>query len=80
MISFEPLRKLLADRKISTYYLRNKCGKFNLDNKTIQRFMNDDSVSTYTINALCNILNCDVSALMKFTPDTEDTDEERPEP
>ncbi len=80
MISFEPLRELLAERKISTYYLRNKCGKFNLDSKTIQRFMNDDSVSTYTINALCNILNCDVSALMKFTPDTEDTDEENPEP
>lgn len=79
MISFGPLRKLLAERKISTYYLRNKCGKFNLDSKTIQRFMNDESVSTYTVNALCNILNCDVSALMEFIPDIESGDEESPE-
>ncbi len=79
MISFEPLRKMLAERKISTYYLRNKCGRFNLDSKTIQRFMNDESVSTYTLNALCNILNCDVSDLMKFTPDPQNEDQESPE-
>ena len=70
MISFAPLRKLLEERQITTYYLRNKCGPFNLDSKTIQRLMNDQSVSTYTINALCNILECDVSQLMTFTPDT----------
>ena len=70
MISFAPLRKLLEERHITTYYLRNKCGQFNLDSKTIQRLMNDQSVSTYTINALCNILECDVSQLMTFTPDT----------
>ncbi len=69
MISFEPLRKLLTARNISTYYLRNKCGQFNLDSKTIQRFMNDESVSTYTLNSLCNILDCDISDIMEFTPD-----------
>lgn len=69
MISFEPLRKLLAERRISTYYLRNKCGQFNLDSKTIQRFMNDESVSTYTLNSLCNILDCDISDIIEFTPD-----------
>ncbi len=79
MISFEPLRRLLAERKISTYYLRNKCGPFNLDSKTIQRFMNDESISTYTLNALCNILNCDISELMEFKPDTENEDKENPE-
>lgn len=78
MISFRPLRELLAKRKISTYYLRNKCGRFNLDNKTIKRFMNDESVSTYTLNALCNILECDLSDIMEFLPDREDA-EENPE-
>lgn len=78
MISFQPLRELLAERKISTYYLRNKCGRFNLDSKTIQRFMNDESVSTYTLNALCNILKCDVADIVKFSPDTED-EKENPE-
>lgn len=55
MISFAPLRKILMERKISTYYLRNKCGEYNLDSKTIQQLMNDEPVSTYTVNALCNI-------------------------
>ena len=75
MISFEPLRRLLAQRNISTYYLRNKCGQFNLDSKTIQRFMRDESVSTYTLNALCNILGCDISELMEFSPDPMEDNE-----
>ena len=78
MISFEPLRKLLAERNISTYYLRNKCGPYNLDSKTIQRFMNDESVSTYTLNSLCNILHCNISDIVEFTPDTNN-EEENPE-
>lgn len=76
MISFRPLRKLLEERKISTYYLRNKCGKFNLDNKTIKRFMNDESVSTYTLNSLCNILKCDLSDIIEFLPDKDDENPE----
>lgn len=79
MISFEPLRKILKERKISTYYLRNKCGEYNLDSKTIQRLMRDESVSTYTINALCNILNCSPSDLMEFHPDTKSIEERNPE-
>ena len=71
MISFEPLRHMLLERKISTYFLRNKCGQFNLDSKTIQRLMSDQSVSTHTLNALCNILECNVSDIMEFSPDIE---------
>ncbi len=76
MISFEPLRKLLAARGISTYYLRNKCGRYNLDSKTIQRFMRDESISTYTLNALCHILKCDISDIVKFIPDDENGPED----
>lgn len=72
MISFEPLRKILVERKISTYFLRNKCGNYNLDSKTIQRLMSDQSVSTYTINALCNILDCDINDIMEFSPDLKE--------
>ena len=78
MISFAPLRKILSERKISTYYLRNKCGVHNLDSKTIQRLMNDESVSTYTIDALCNILGCNFTDIMEFYPDEindEDTEQ-----
>ena len=72
MISFEPLRNILKEREISTYYLRNKCGCNNLDSKTIQRIMRDESVSTNTLNSLCNILGCDISEIVSFIPDNED--------
>ena len=71
MISFAPFRELIKKRKISTYFLRNKCGEHNLDNKTIDRLMNDDSVTTYTLNALCNILNCNLSDIVEFLPDKD---------
>ena len=74
MISFEPLRTILKEKGISTYYLRNKCGFNNLDSKTIQRLMCDESVSTNTLNSLCNILECDISEIIKFIPDTENKD------
>lgn len=69
MISFAPFRELVKERKISTYYLRNKCGEYNLDSKTIQRLMNDESVSTYTLNSICHILNCQLSDIMEFRID-----------
>ena len=71
MITYEPLRKILKERGISTYYLRNKCDYYNLDSKTIKRLMSDDSVSTNTLNALCNILDCDISDIITFIPDTD---------
>jgi len=69
LISYEPLRQLLKDKGLSTYYLRNKCGDLNLDSKTIKRLMNDESVSTNTLNALCNILECDIADIVIFQPD-----------
>lgn len=74
MISFEPLRNILEEREISTYYLRNKCGFNNLDSKTLQRLMRDESVSTNTLNSLCNILECDISEIVRFVPDKENKD------
>ena len=72
MISFEPLRMLMRDRNITSYFLRNKCGRNNLDSKTIQRLMNDESVSTNTINALCSIFDCKFDDIMIFLPDPTD--------
>lgn len=69
MVSFAPFRRLIQKRKISTYYLRNKCGKYNLGNKTIERLMTDQSVSTNTLDALCQILDCEVTDIMEITQD-----------
>lgn len=79
MISFQPLRNLLLERKVSTYFLRNKCGQYNLDNKTIQRFMNDESISTQTVNSLCSIFSCNVSEIMEFKPDEKPDDNQDPD-
>ena len=73
MISFRPLRVLLKERGISTYYLRNKCGIYNLDSKTIKRLLTDESVSSNTLDSLCNILNCDIIDIIEFIPDEKKT-------
>lgn len=67
MISFQPFRTMIKKRGITTYYLRNKCGRYNLGNKTIERLMSDQSVSTNTIDALCQILDCEVTDIMEVT-------------
>ena len=76
MISFKPFRDMMEQRGITTYYLRNKCGYYNLDSKTIKRLMNDESVSSNTINSLCHIFDCDFIDIMEFIPDTENTEQE----
>lgn len=75
MISFEPLRQQLMERRITSYYLRNKCGIYSLDSKTIRRFMSNESISTNTLNSLCNILGCNVSEIIEFIPDDIKTDD-----
>ena len=72
MISFQPFRNLVQERAISTYYLRNKCGKYKLDNKTIDRLMHDESVSTNTIDALCQIFQCPITDIIEVIKDPVD--------
>ena len=74
MISFRPFRELIKEKNISTYFLRNKCGDYNLDSKTIQRLMTDQSVSTNTIDALCHILECGLDDIMEFFPNQTGND------
>ncbi len=76
MISFEPLRQLISDRGITTYYLRNKCGIYSLDSKTIQRLMHDESVSTNTLDSLCHIFNCSLNDIAIFIPNETNQDNE----
>lgn len=66
MVSFRPFRELIKKRGITTYYLRNKCGEYNLGNKTIERLMKDESVSTNTLDALCQILDCEVTDIIEI--------------
>lgn len=74
MITFRPFRELIKAKDISTYFLRNKCEPYNLDNKTIERLMRDESVSTNTIDALCQIFHCDLEDIMEVLPDKTNTE------
>lgn len=76
MISFEPFRKLIKERNISTYYLRNKCGIYNIDGKTIQRLMTDQSVSSNTLDSLCQIFHCGIEDILEIKYE-EDTGEDK---
>lgn len=66
MISYNPLWATMKRQNITTYYLRNKGGDYNISGSTILRLQAGESVSTNTIDALCKLLNCRVSDIIEF--------------
>lgn len=72
MISYEPLWKLMKEKGISTYYLRNKGGDHCINGGSILRLKAGESVSTNTIDSLCKILGCTVSDIMEYVEDETD--------
>lgn len=76
MISYEPLWKLMKEKGISTYYLRNKGGNHCINGGSILRLKAGESVSTNTIDSLCKILGCTVSDIIEYVEDEEKDDAE----
>ena len=66
MISYAPLWKIIKDRSVTTYALREKGG---ISGSTILRLQAGDSVSTNTLDALCKFLNCNLSDIVEYIPD-----------
>lgn len=66
MISYNPLWATMKRQNITTYYLRNKGGDYNISGSTILRLQAGESVSTNTIDALCKLLKCQVSDIIEF--------------
>ena len=56
----------MAERKVSTYQLREKCG---LDSKTIRRLRANDNMETKTLNKLCAVLSCKLEDIAEYIPD-----------
>lgn len=63
MIVFDRLWRTLEERKISTYWLRERCG---IDSKTIRRLRANENIETKTLNKLCAALGCDVGDIMEY--------------
>lgn len=66
MIHYAPLWKTMAEKKVTTYTLRFKCG---MSHATVQRLQKNMPVSTYTLDRLCSILNCRLEDVAEYVPD-----------
>ena len=66
MICFDRLWKTMEERKVSTYYLREKGG---IDSKTIRRLKNNENIEIKTLDRLCKALDCDIADIMEYRKD-----------
>ena len=66
MIVFNKLWKIMDERGVSTYKLREECG---IDSKTIRRLRANENIETKTLNKLCIALNCKIEDIMEFIPE-----------
>ena len=66
MIIFDKLWKVMEERNVSTYQLREKCG---IDSKTIRRLRANENIDTKTLNKLCDALSCDLSDIAEYIKD-----------
>ena len=66
MIRFDRLWKIMEQKNITTYQLREQCG---IDSKTIRRLKANDNIETKTLNKLCLVLNCRLEDIAEYIPD-----------
>ena len=66
MIVFDKLWKVMDNKGVTTYKLREECG---IDSKTVRRLRSNENIETKTINKLCAILDCRVEDIMEYIPD-----------
>ena len=66
MIKYNRLWKIMEEKGVSTYQLREHCG---IDSKTVRRLKANDNMETKTLNKLCAFLNCKLEDIAEYTPD-----------
>lgn len=69
MIRFDRLWKIMEQRHISTYQLREQCG---IDSKTVRRLRANENTETKTLNKLCAFLNCRLEDIAEYVPARQD--------
>lgn len=70
MIVFDGLWQIMAEKGITTYTLREKCG---FDSKTIRRLRANENVETKTLDKLCTVLDCPLEAIAQFLPTAKES-------
>lgn len=68
MIVFDKLWKMMEQKGVSTYKLREECG---IDSKTIRRLRANENIETKTIDKLCLALDCRVEDIMEYKKESE---------
>lgn len=66
MIRFDRLWKIMEQKNITTYQLREQCG---IDSKTVRRLKANDNIETKTLNKLCHVLDCKLEDIAEYIPD-----------
>ena len=66
MIRFDRLWVIMAQKRISTYQLREHCG---IDSKTVRRLKANENMETKTLNKLCAFLDCGLEDIAEYIPD-----------
>lgn len=66
MIRFDKLWKVMEQKQISTYQLREQCG---IDSKTIRRLRANENMETKTLNKLCAVLDCKLEDIAEYIKD-----------
>lgn len=67
MISYEPLKRTMKARGITSYQLEKR----GFSRATYYSIQKGNSISTNTVNQLCKILKCGVSDIMEFIEEDE---------
>lgn len=66
MIRFDKLWKVMEEKGITTYWLREQCG---IDSKTVRRLKANDNIETKTLNKLCMALDCKLEDIAEYVKD-----------
>lgn len=66
MIVFDKLWRLMKEKGVSTYRLREECG---IDSKTVRRLKANENVETKTLSKLCAVLGCRLEDIAEYIPD-----------
>lgn len=66
MIRFDKLWKVMEEKHVSTYQLREQCG---IDSKTVRRLKANENIETKTLNKLCAVLDCKLEDIAEYVKD-----------
>ena len=65
MIVFDKLWKVMKEKGVSTYKLREECG---IDSKTVRRLKANENIETKTLDKLCAALDCKIEDIAEYKP------------